>query len=240
MRTAHRRLAALGTLTAGSVLLLAGPAFAHVTVNPQSAPKGGYSTVDVKVPNERDDASTVKVEVDLPKDHPVSSVSAQPVPGWDVQITKSHLDKPITVHGQKVDEAVTRITWTGGKIGPGRFQQFPLSLGPLPKDTDRLALKALQTYSSGEVVRWIEIPQDGQPEPEHPAPVLHLTAAGAQGHDQAATDTKNPSADTGTRHDDTAAGDSTDTTARVLGIVGIVVGVAGAAAGVLAGRRRSA
>lgn len=239
MRTAHRRLAALGTLTAGSVLLLAGPAFAHVTVNPDSAPKGGYSTVDVKVPNEQDDASTVKIEVNLPKDHPLSSVSAQPVPGWDVEITKSHLDKPITVHGQQVDEAVTKITWSGGKIGPGQFQQFPLSLGPLPKDTDQLAFKALQTYSNGDVVRWIEVPQEGQPEPEHPAPVLHLTAAGDEGHqhDAAAADSKNTSADAPAEQ---ASASSTDTTARVLGIVGIVVGVLGAAVGILAGRRRSA
>ncbi len=242
MRTTHRRLAALGTLTAGSVLLLAGPAFAHVTVNPDSAPQGGYSTVAVKVPNERDDASTVRIEVDLPTDHPVSSVSAQPVPGWDVKITTSHLDKPVTVHGRKVDEAVTKITWTGGTIEPGRFQQFPLSLGPLPENTDRLTLKALQTYSSGEVVRWIDIPQDGQAEPEHPAPVLHLTAAADQeGHDQADGDAKSATADDSTRQAAGAAtADSTDTTARVLGIVGIVVGVAGAAVGIVAGRRRGA
>jgi uncharacterized protein YcnI len=239
MHTAYRRMAALGTLTAGSVLLLAGPAFAHVTVNPDSAPKGGYSTVDVKVPNEQDNASTVKVEVDLPKDHPIPSVSTQPVPGWTVKITKSHVDKPLTVEGQQVHEAVTKVTWTGGKIGPGRFQQFPLSLGPLPKNTDQLALKALQTYSNGDVVRWIEIPQKGQPEPEHPAPVLHLTAAAADaGHDHATTSDKAPAASS--THESASAGGTTDTTARVLGIVGIVVGVAGAVVGILAGRRRSA
>ena len=39
---------------------------------------------------------------------------------------------------------------------------------------------------------------------------------------------------------DSSGGDSSDTTARVLGIVGIVIGIAGVAFGVLAGRRRNA
>ena len=35
-----------------------------------------------------------------------------------------------------------------------------------------MVFKALQTYSDGNVVRWIEEPVDGGEEPEHPAPVL--------------------------------------------------------------------
>jgi periplasmic copper chaperone A len=35
---------------------------------------------------------------------------------------------------------------------------------------DRIVFKALQTYSDGDVVRWIEEPVAGEPEPDHPAP----------------------------------------------------------------------
>ncbi|WP_078600540.1 YcnI family protein [Streptomyces violens] len=245
-RTVLRRLPVVGGAAAGAVLLLAGPAFAHVTIQPGQAAKGDYATVDFKVPNERDDASTVKLEVDLPADHPLASAMPQPVPGWDVKVTKSKLDKPIESHGEKLTEAVTRITWTGGKIEPGQFQQFPVSIGALPEDADQLVFKALQTYDNKEVVRWIEPAKEGAPEPENPAPVLKLVDAGAaeQGGSSGGTDTAGAKdaesgADAG-KSSTTAAADSTDNTARVLGVIGIVVGVIGVGFGLFAGRRRTA
>ncbi|MFJ6696812.1 YcnI family protein [Streptomyces sp. NPDC091272] len=239
------RLAAVSVASAASVVLLAGPAFAHVSVQPVGpAAKGGYATVNVKVPNERDNASTVKLEVSFPvKDHPLTSVMPQAVPGWTAKVEKADLEKPLKVHGKEIKQAVSKITWTGGKIAPGEFQQFPLSLGQLPEDADQLVLKAVQTYDNKEVVRWIEEPKEGQPEPQSPAPVLKLTAAAADGHDTPAADDKAAKADDSHDGDEkatAAAADSSDTTARILGIVGIVVGVAGVAFGVLAGRRRAA
>ncbi|QKV97716.1 YcnI family protein [Streptomyces sp. NA02950] len=244
-----RRLPVLGALTAGGlVLLAAGPAFAHVTVQPGEAEKGGYSTVNFKVPNERDDSSTTKLEVTLPTDHPLASVMPQPVPGWKVKVTKTKLAKPIEMHGEKITEAVSRVTWTGGKIEPGQFQQFPLSVGELPEDADQLVFKALQTYDNKEVVRWIEEPKEGEAEPENPAPVLKLVApaegSDAHGATPAGHKDDDKGDDKGEDGEKTAAadsdGDSSDTTARVLGIAGIVVGAAGVAFGVLASRRRSA
>lgn len=177
MKITYRRAATVSALAAGAVLLVAGPASAHVSVDPEEAAKGGYSVVNFKVPNEQDKASTVKLEVTFPTDHPLASVMPQPVPGWDVKVEKKKLDKPIEMHGEKITEAVSKVTWTGGKVEPGRFQQFPVSMGQLPEDADQLVFKALQTYDDKEVVRWIEEPKEGAAEPEHPAPVLKLTAA---------------------------------------------------------------
>ncbi|WP_335932501.1 YcnI family copper-binding membrane protein [Streptomyces sp. PTD5-9] len=244
------RIALAGGIAASTVLLLAGTASAHVSVQPLGeAAKGGYASVNIKVPNERDNASTVKVEVNFPTDHPLASVTPQDVPGWDIEITKSKLAKPLDMHGKKIDEAVSKVTWTakGDKdeagIRPGYFQQFPLSIGQLPEDADQLVFKAVQTYDNKEVVRWIEEPKEGAAEPETPAPVLKLTAA-ADGHGSGA-DAKGGAAQAADEKQTTASSDSSDssssdTTARVLGIVGIVVGVAGVAFGVLAGRRRTA
>ncbi|MFI1157303.1 YcnI family protein [Streptomyces sioyaensis] len=235
-----RRLPLVGTLAAGGVLLLAGPAFAHVSVQPDgAAAKGSFATVNFKVPNERDDASTVKLEVTLPTDHPLASVMPQPVPGWKVSISKAKLPKPIEMEGEKITEAPSKITWTAEDKGvePGQFQQFPLSVGQLPKDADQVVFKALQTYDDKQVVRWIEPTKEGAPEPENPAPVLKLTAAEADSHG-AASDGKNEAKDAG----NTAATDASgsDTTARVLGGIGIVVGIVGVGFGLFAGRRRSA
>ncbi|MFC9245213.1 YcnI family protein [Streptomyces sp. NPDC057136] len=245
------RLAIAGGIAASTVLLFVGPAAAHVSVQPQGeAAKGGYATINFKVPNERDDASTVKLEVNFPTEHPLSSVSPQAVPGWKIKVDKTKLDKPLDVHGKKITEAVSKVTWTsdGSEIAPGYFQQFPLSVGQLPEDADQLVFKALQTYDNKEVVRWIEEPAAGGEEPESPAPVLKLTAASADAHGAAAADDKNAHAHA---TDDKAAedtkasaapasADTSDNTARILGVVGIVVGIAGVAFGVLAGRRRTA
>ncbi|NJP53113.1 YcnI family protein [Streptomyces sp. SBST2-5] len=240
------RIAAAAAVAGAAVLALSAPAVAHVTVQPEGeAAKGSYAVVDFKVPNERDDASTTKLEVTFPADHPLASVMPQPVPGWKAEVTKSKLDKPLELHGKKIDEVVSKVTWTadGKGIEPGFFQKFPVSIGTLPEDADELAFKALQTYSDKEVVRWIEVPQKGQEEPDNPAPVLALSEAPEDGRhgasDGKAEDgTENAAAGTGAA-DSEESGGGTDTTARVLGVVGIVVGAAGVAYGVLAGRRRS-
>ncbi|QYA95361.1 YcnI family protein [Streptomyces anulatus] len=244
------RIALAGGVAASTVLLIAGPAAAHVSVQPVGeAAKGGYATLNFKVPNERDQASTVKLEVNFPADHPLSSVTPQAVPGWKIDITKSKLDKPLEVHGKKITEAVSKVTWTAdeGEIAPGYFQQFPVSVGALPEDADQLVFKAIQTYDNKEVVRWIEEPAAGGEEPDSPAPVLKLTAAAEDHHGGAADDAKkaddHKAADTDAsskKSSTVASSSSSDTTARTLGVIGIVIGIGGIAFGVLAGRRRSA
>jgi uncharacterized protein YcnI len=235
------RIAAVGALTGCAVLLVAGPASAHVTVQPTEAQQGSYSKLVFKVPTERDNASTTKLEVDLPADSPIASVQTEPVPGWDVQVHKSKLPKPITTDDGKVTDYVSQIVWSKGKIAPGQFQEFPISVGPLPDNTDKLVFKALQTYSSGEVVRWIQETKAGQDEPPNPAPVVTLTKAAAAADGSTATPAasgaKGPDAGGGSTQ--AASADSSDGTARTLGIVGIVVGVVGAAVGVFGLRRRA-
>lgn len=80
-----------------------------------------------------------------------------------------------------------------------------MSMGPLPTDTDQLVFKALQTYDNGEIVRWIDTTAPGGPEPEHPAPVLKLTAK----------DAATSAAATGT--------DSGSSTGTVVGVIAIVL-----------------
>ncbi|MEV4413871.1 YcnI family protein [Catellatospora sp. NPDC049609] len=179
-----RRLGVVAATVLG-LLAVAVPAAAHVTVSPKEAVQGSYARVAFRVPNESDDASTTKVEIHLPENAPVASVSTQPVPGWTVAVTKRKLATPVEVHGTPVNEVVATLTWTAtsadAAVKPGQFQEFPVSLGPLPK-VDQMVFKALQTYSDGAVVRWIEEPVNDGAELENPAPVLKLlpAAAGAE------------------------------------------------------------
>ncbi|GAA3451282.1 YcnI family protein [Dactylosporangium matsuzakiense] len=238
MRLAH--VARIGiALAAAATAALAFPAAAsaHVTVNPNTAVQGGYTKVTFRVPTERDDASTTKVEIAIPTDKPIASVSLKPVQGWTAATETSKLTTPIKTGDGELTEAVSKITWTAdgdAAIKPHQFQEFDVSLGPLPQ-TDQIVFKALQTYSSGEVVRWIDEPAAGA-EAEHPAPVLKLskktdTAAGAT-TSAAPTATATGSA--------TSSSSSSDGTAIGLGIAGLVLGLAGLVMGILAYRRHPA
>jgi uncharacterized protein YcnI len=227
-----RRIAGLAVAAVAGALAAtvvgAAPAAAHVTVNPGDATQGGFTKLAFRVPNEKDGATTVKVEVNLPADTPIPSVSVKPTPGWTVQIATTRLATPLKTDDGEVTEATSKITWTaanaGAAIQPGQFQEFEVSAGPLPK-VDQLVFKALQTYSDKDVVHWIEEPSGGT-EPEHPAPVLKLAAAKAAV--PAATQVAPGPLTTGA---------SSDGTARWLGVAGLVAGLAGLIAGLLAWRR---
>ncbi|RKS79083.1 uncharacterized protein YcnI [Actinomadura pelletieri DSM 43383] len=220
---AARKVGAVTVLTAMSVIGFAAAASAHVTVNPKTAEQGSYAKVAFRVPNERDNASTTKLVVHLPGDHPLSSVSVRPVPGWTVKVEKSKLATPIKKHGSTVTEAVTKITWSGGEIESGQFQEFDVSMGPLPTDTDQLVFKADQTYSNGEVVKWDQQPAGGAAEPDHPAPVLKLLPKGSS---DVTTNTKLVSQG---KTEVTASSD--DGAARLIGGAGLAVGVIGVGLG---------
>ena len=57
-------------------------------------------------------------------------------------------------------------TATGAGIRPGEFLEFPMSLS-VPATKGRvLTFKALQTYSSGKIVRWIDGPSADLPAPQ--------------------------------------------------------------------------
>ncbi|MET0418687.1 MAG: YcnI family protein, partial [Actinoplanes sp.] len=223
-----KRSALVAVTVAGLTLALAAPAAAHVTVNPSTAAPGGYTKVTFRVPNESDTDSTTKVEINLPADAPVASVSVKPVPGWDVVAVKSKLATPLEAHGTQITEAVSKITWTAqpaAVIKAGQFQEFDVSMGPLP-ESGQMIFKALQTYSDGTVVRWIDEPTTDGTEPESPAPVLKL-AAGGDAPATGVTAATEPAAE--------PASDGPD----AFGIAGLIAGVLALILGLLANAKAS-
>lgn len=205
-----------------AVLAVPAAAEAHVTVQPEELPAGGFARMDIRVPNERDDAGTTKVEVRMPPGFLFASY--QPVPGWKARIVKEKLDEPIEQHGEQITEQVDRVIFTGGVIRPGQFQDFPLSVG-VPEGKPGAALKfpALQTYQGGEVVRWI-----GPEDADEPAPVVRLTS----GEDEQVAPA--PAAQRTVADDDDDGGsDGLAIAALIVGALGLIV----AAAAVLLARR---
>jgi uncharacterized protein len=167
------RLVVAAVVAALTIGLSAAAAGAHVTIDPDAATKGGFQVLSFSVPNERDETSTVKLEIQLPQNVVIPFVSVQPKPGWTVTVTKRALDEPVEGEDGEISEVVDTVAWEGGQIGPGEFDLFLISVGPLPKKGKQLRFPAIQTYSDGEEVRWIETGRN----PELPAPVLKLASA---------------------------------------------------------------
>jgi uncharacterized protein YcnI len=194
-------------------LVLPAGAGAHVTLQPEEAAAGDFTVLDVRVPNERDDAATTKVDVQLPSGFVFASY--QPVPGWSVQVKSQKLAQPLQTDDGAVASEVREMIWTADDkqsgVQPGQFQDFPISVQIPGEAGDTLTFKALQTYDDGEVVRWI-----GAPESEHPAPQVAV-AEGSEGHHGEATDSEESS--------------DSDSASKGLGIAALIVGALGLLAG---------
>ncbi|MFI9388390.1 YcnI family protein [Kutzneria sp. NPDC052558] len=216
------RLGAVAAVTLAVVLLGAGSAAAHVETDPGQATKGDDATITFRVPNEEETAGVVKLEVSFPLDHPVAEARTSPMPGWTANVTMTTLPTPVHQNNSDVKDAVQTVTWTadpGNQIKPGEFLRFSVLAGPLADNADELTFKALQTYSNGDVVRWIDPPAAaGAPEPEHPAPTLTLVS------DNADAAPAKPA-------DDPAS--TSDSTARWLGGAGLAIGILGLALGIV-------
>ena len=217
--------------------LTATSASAHVRVHADSTASGTFSQLTFRVPTESDTASTTKVEVTLPQDHPFLDVSTKPVPGWTATVTEQPLPTPVTVEGTTITKAARTVTWqaqAGAGIAPGEYQDFDISAGPLPAPATIL-LPATQTYSDGTTVTWDQPNPAGGPEPEHPSPALVVTAAPA-----GAVATTPPTSAAPAPADAASSASnptSSDPLARILAVVALAVAVLGAGSAIWLRRR---
>ena len=173
----------------------------------------------------------MKVTIDLPPGTLAAFVDTQPVAGWTVTTTTRTLPTPTKVGDFTLDIVTRAVTWTaarGAGIDRQQFLLFSLLLGPLP-DSPSMVFDAVQYYGDGTIVRWDEPYPASGVEPANPTPVLSLPPeAGAP------STAASPSATVG---GGTGAG-TTDTTARLLGAVSLVLGGLGVSAGAFGLRRR--
>jgi uncharacterized protein YcnI len=213
-----RKLLVAGCCSAGIILGAATPAFAHVTVDPASAPQGAEITLGFRVPNEMSNAGTVKIQIFFPSSNPILGVDPQSVPGWQDKIYTKTLNPPVNTDDGPVTSYVSEVDWTGGPIQPGHFHEFYVLAQRLPTGVNQVVFKALQTYSNGSVVRWIDPITPQNSDPANPTPILTLTPAGVT----TGAPVANP------------ASSSDVSTARTIAIIGLVVGVLGLAAAVWA------
>ncbi|MBS1846430.1 MAG: YcnI family protein [Actinobacteria bacterium] len=210
-------------------LLVPATAQAHVTLQPNEAAEGSYTVLDVRVPNETENENTTKVAVQFPEGF--GDVSYQPVPGWNVEVIHDKLKKPIQTDDGPITEGVKEVIFSGGKLAPGEFQDFPLSVQIPGKAGEELTFKAVQTYE-GEVVRWI-----GAPESEHPAPQVLVTPPKEEGQPVAVN---NKDLELTSTSNESSSGGSSDKGLAIAALVVALIALLGAAVAVRGSRRRTA
>ncbi len=221
-----RRLAFVFAAAAVGAIAFAAPAWAHVTIEPSSAPKGSDAVLSFVVPNEETGTTTTQVVVQFPQDHPIADALVQPIAGWKSSVEMAKVTTPISTDTGTVNEAVKTVTWTaqnGAGTPEGGFQEFVVSVG-LPDVDATLSFPTVQTYGNGKSVSWIEQTAPGAPEPESPAPTLKLTATSGNGGTAAAPAT-------------TSSSSNDDGTARTLAILALVLGVIAIIVAIIMGLR---
>ena len=143
-----------------AVLLPAAAASAHVEIKPPRAPAGDEARLTFEVPNERPDAATKRIVIQMPRG--VTSVEGLALRGWRLAIRPQAGD-------------VRRATLTaprGRELTGEERERFRMRVGLPRREGATLVFKVLQDYDSGEIVRWI-----GPEGTSEPAPELRLTAA---------------------------------------------------------------
>lgn len=167
----------VAVLLAGGALIAPAGAQAHISLHPNTIPAGAFATVEVRVPGEQEGAHVTTVDTLFPPGF--TGVDYEDVPGWSARVIETKLAAPIEEDGETIDTQVSQIVWSWhgplGKVGDGQFVDFPLSLA-IPGDATGKALefRTVQTYSNGQVVRWI----DPSLSAEHPSPRINVTAKG--------------------------------------------------------------
>jgi len=155
------------TLLAGillGLLLMAGPAAAHVEVSAEPAQAGAWEAlVTFNAEAESGTAGIRSLQVQLPegiKPPDVAWVSGPP--GWSLTATAD---------GYEV---------SGPPLQVGAPARYSISVQQLP-NTQSLMFKTVQTYTDGSTDRWLDPPGAGGAEPANPAPVIALSPAADAG-----------------------------------------------------------
>ncbi|MFI7409709.1 DUF1775 domain-containing protein [Streptomyces sp. NPDC049627] len=157
------RLGALTALALAATVVAAGPASAHAEVEAEGA-RALDRNVALTFTAESESASAgiSKLEVILPKGLTPQDITYKKGPqGWKFATS----DRGYTV--------------SGPKLAVGEDAEYVVTVRQLP-DAEELVFKTLQTYSDGQVDRWIELEEEAEDDGHghgHPAPRLELKPA---------------------------------------------------------------
>lgn len=152
--------------------VLISSAFAHVTLERNQAQVGESYKAVFRVPHGCDGSPTTAIRVRIPEG--VIDVKPMPKPGWTLNIVKGKYAKTHTLYRAEVNEGVTEVDWTDGKLPDDYYDEFVFQsfLANDLQPGQTIYFPVVQECEKG-IHRWIEIPTEGSDYPE-PAPGLKL------------------------------------------------------------------
>ncbi|WP_458353542.1 YcnI family copper-binding membrane protein [Peribacillus frigoritolerans] len=206
-----KNISKLLIFTFAALFIFSGSAYAHVTVKPSSSAPEAWETYTIKVPVEKETATT-KVTLKVPEG--VTFESYQPIPGWKV-----------TTEGDK-DGHVKTVTWaaTDKGIAAGQFQQFSF-VAQNPKEETKVAWDAFQYYEDGEIVEWSG--EEGSDLPHSVTEITVTPKADAEPADHGHEDEADSKATTPDNSKDAATteGDGNQTLIITLAVISLILSI---------------
>jgi len=175
-----KRVATVAAVAGFAALGLAGPAFAHVEVSADKTTAGASDVTLTFTGEAENDKAGIKSErVVLPAGIDPAGVTLVKAPaGW----TFTAAADGFTVGGNALKIGVDAV--------------WKVKIAKLPDGETRLSFKTLETYGDGSIVRWIEIQEPGQPEPDNPAPLVTLKPGPSSAPTTSAAATPSPTSPT--------------------------------------------
>jgi uncharacterized protein YcnI len=155
------------------------PVQAHVALEHKSAVAGSYYKAIFMVGHGCDGSPTTGINIEMPE--AMAVVKPMPKPGWKLTAQSVSAPAGMLLHGRAVGEVVSRVSWQGGPLADGHYDEFVVLL-QLPKRDGRLYFKVIQHCADGRN-EWVEVPVAGQTgRLKMPAAVLELRPAGPAQH----------------------------------------------------------
>ncbi len=135
-------------------------ALAHARVSPAVSLAGKLQLYSLAVPTEKENATTTKIVLTIPKGFGIDSFVPPPA-GWSQSVKQT---------GSGNSSVVQQVTWTGGKTPTGQDSLFQFLAQPASSGT--YTFQVQQTYSDGSIVNW-----SGSESSEAPAPTIQAASS---------------------------------------------------------------
>lgn len=162
-------------LPLSTLLLAAGAASAHVTLEQPAAPAASSYRATFKIGHGCDGAATRVLVVTLPEG--LRGAKPMPKAGWTLTTTRRPLKTPYDSHGKPVTDELAEARWTANSEGDylqdAWYDEFVVRAS-LPAEPGTLWFAVRQLCTEGEW-NWAELPSAATPRPRAPAVKLTVT-----------------------------------------------------------------
>ncbi|WP_422012149.1 YcnI family protein [Roseateles sp.] len=160
-----------------ALLLAAGAASAHVTLEQPAAPAGSSYRATFKIGHGCDGAATRAVVVTLPEG--LRGAKPMPKAGWTLTTTRRPLKAPYESHGKPVTDELAEARWTANSeadyLQDAWYDEFVVRAS-LPAEPGELWFAVRQRCTEGEW-NWADKPSADNPRPRAPAVRLSVVPA---------------------------------------------------------------